>query len=196
MKEKLRHRIKNKVKERIAERRRIIFSFSLMLAVMLVVSLTIGRQLLAGNEPGLNAFALIHFLGYLFFILMPVEALFPFYLAEGHSGIILIILAVLTALLAQLFDYAIGYLFSEKIIDRLIGKKRHEKMERAIEKYGTWAVFFFNVTPLSSPILVLTAGMVRMRWRTVIIYSALGLTIKYIIIVYFFGNGGLLSLGS
>jgi len=40
--------------------------------------------------------------------------LIPFYLAEGHSGVLLIILAVSTAIVAEFIDYGIGYLASKK----------------------------------------------------------------------------------
>lgn len=179
--------IKDNIKNVWRRRKTVIIQLSLLLAGMIILSFTIGKNIVYAENPGLYSFSLVNFAGYLFFLLMPVEALVPFYLAEGHAGLTIIILAVSTALLAQVIDYTIGNLASTKIINDLIGKKRYLRTEDKIKKYGFLTVFVFNLLPLSSPIVVLVAGMLRLRLRKVLFYSFLGLTIKYIAIVYLFG---------
>jgi len=180
-------KIKNSIKDHWQRRRKVIIQLSLLLAGALILSFTVGRNIIYAESPGLYSFAAVNFAGYLFFLLMPVEALVPFYLAEGHTGLTIIILAVSTALLAQLIDYTIGNLASHKIINDLIGEKRHLKAEGKIRKYGFLTVFFFNLLPLSSPIVVLAAGMLRLNLGKVMFYSFVGLTLKYIAIVYLSG---------
>lgn len=179
--------IKKNIKDQWQRRKKVIIQLSFLLAGMLILSFTIGRHLLYTENPGLYSFALVNFAGYLFFLIMPVEALVPFYLAEGHAGLTIILLAVSTALLAQLIDYTTGNLASTKIINDLIGEKKYLKAEESIRKYGLLTVFIFNLLPLSSPIIVLVAGMLRLRLRKVLFYSFLGLSLKYIAIVYLFG---------
>jgi hypothetical protein len=82
-----------------------------------LVSTTLGRAIYAGHTPGLGSFAAIHFAGYLFFLLMPVEALVPIYQAEGHPGATLIMIALATAFAAQVIDYSIGRAVSDRVID-------------------------------------------------------------------------------
>ncbi|MFC2136257.1 DedA family protein [Bacteroidota bacterium] len=163
--------------------KRLIISGIFLLIAVSIVSFTIGDAVMQDKQPDLVSFASIHFSGYLFFIILPVEALVPYYLSEGHSGVLLILIAVLTALVAQVLDYSFGFTFSEKIIDNFIGRRRYSKAKTVVEKYGGWAIFFFNLFPLSSPILLLAAGMLRFKLSKALLYSAAGLIIKYTVIV-------------
>jgi membrane protein YqaA with SNARE-associated domain len=151
-----------------------------------LVSTTLGRAIYAGHTPGLGSFAAIHFAGYLFFLLMPVEALVPIYQAEGHPGATLIMIALATAFAAQVIDYSIGRAVSDRVIDDLIGEKRYERFKAKIEKWGGWAILLFNLLPLSSPNMLLVSGMIRYSPRKAFAFSLLGLTGKYLAIVYLF----------
>ncbi|HIF22312.1 MAG TPA: hypothetical protein EYQ27_10490, partial [Gemmatimonadetes bacterium] len=102
-------------------KKKSVMGVSIMLIlIVVIVGSTLGRELMQGEHPGLLSFGLIHFAGYLFFLLMPVEALVPYYLAAGDSASVLIGLSVATALLAQTIDYGIGYVVSERVVDTLI----------------------------------------------------------------------------
>jgi len=151
-----------------------------------LVSATLGRMIYGGQSPSLTSFALIHFAGYLFFLLMPVEALVPVYQREGHAGTTLILLAIATAIAAQVIDYGVGRAIREDSIHKVIGEKRYLRFKAAIEKWGGWAIFAFNLLPLSSPNMMLVAGMTRFSARRAFLYSTLGLTGKYFAIVYVF----------
>ena len=151
-----------------------------------LVGYTLGEEILAGRSPSLSSFALIHFAGYLFFLLMPVEALVPIYQAEGHAGTTLILIAVSTAIVAEIIDYCIGRAISDRVIYDLIGEKRYLRFKNSIDKWGGWAILFFNLFPLSSSVLSLVAGMMRYSARRALMYSVAGLTLKYFTIVYFF----------
>ena len=151
-----------------------------------VVSATLGRAIYSGQSPGITSFALVHFAGYLFFLLMPVEALVPIYQGEGHAGATLILVAVSTAIAAQVIDYSIGRAVSESAIHEVIGEKRYMRFKGTIEKWGGWAILIFNLMPLSSPNMMLVAGMTRYSVRRAFLYSTIGLTGKYVAIVYAF----------
>ena len=151
-----------------------------------LVSYTLGQEILAGRSPSLSSFALIHFAGYLFFLLMPVEALVPIYQAEGHAGATLILIAVSTAIAGEVIDYCIGRAVSDRVIHNLIGEMRYMRFKGSIKKWGGWAILFFNLFPLSSSVLSLVAGMMRYSARRALLYSVAGLTIKYVTIVYLF----------
>lgn len=158
-----------------------------VIAIFLVSS-TLGRAIYAGQTPGLTSFALIHFSGYLFFLLMPVEALVPVYQGEGHAGSTLILVAVLTALAAQVIDYSIGRAVREDSVHGLIGEERYVRFKGTIDKWGGWAILLFNLMPLSSPNMLLVAGITRYGWRRAFFYSTVGLTGKYVAIVYAFDS--------
>ncbi len=161
----------------------------MLTVIILLTSFTLGRELLADRQPTLRSFALLNFAGYLFFLLMPVEALVPLYQSEGHDGGVLAALAVGTAVAAQLIDYGIGRAVSGKVLRfviGLVGEKRYAKVERAIRRWGNWAIFIFNLFPLSSPNMLLAAGIVRHTLAVTMLYSVSGLILKYLAIVYLF----------
>jgi membrane protein YqaA with SNARE-associated domain len=167
-------------------KRRVIFALAMLVVAITIISSTLGREILAGRTPGVGSFAIIHFAGYLFFLLMPVEALVPYYQAEGHSGLLLVTIAVATAAAAQLIDYGIGYLVSGDVIRNVIGADRYEKMHRTVHRHGRWAILVFNLFPLSSPNMLLVSGMIRFPLASAVFYSLVGLTAKYTAMVYLF----------
>lgn len=156
-----------------------------LVAAIVIFSLTIGRELYADRTQSIQSFALIHFSGYLFFLLMPVEMAFVYYLSF-FDAVQLVAIAMLTAVAAQIIDYFIGLSFSEKFIHYFVGEKRIQKAEKNIQKYGTLTIFVFNLFPLSSPIIALVAGMLKFRFRDFMIYSVAGLLIKYLVLSLIF----------
>ena len=162
-------------------------SVLLVVAAATIASLTIGRDIYygAGNH-GLLSFGIINFSGYLFFLFMPVEIAFIYYLSGDVNVWVLNAVAICTALLSQSIDYLIGFLLSEKIIDRFIGKQRYQKAESRIRKYGNITIFVFNALPLSSPVITLAAGMLKLRIKDAVIYTVAGLLFKYIVLTLIF----------
>ena len=155
----------------------------MLLVIITIVGATLGREIMAGRQPGLVSFTLIHFAGYLFFLLMPVEALVPLYLAGGDPAHVLIGISVVTALMAQAIDFSIGYVVSEKVVDTLISRRKFEKFKRTFDKWGGWAIFTFNLFPLSSPNMLLVSGIMRYNGVKALAISACGLFLKYMVIV-------------
>lgn len=164
-----------------------ILPFLILAAIAVtIVSLTIGKEIYGHREHNLVSFAVVNFSGYLFFFLMPVELAFIYYLNSEVDVYLLNALALSTAIAAQLVDYSIGRFFSFHIIERLIGRHSYEKAEGRIRKYGNIAIFVFNLLPLSSPIILLAAGMLKHRLKEALLYSLAGLLLKYLIITIIF----------
>lgn len=163
---------------------KLLGGVAMMVVIILLVSSTIGREIMAGRQPGLFSFGLIHFAGYLFFLLMPVEALVPYYQAAGESARVLVSLSVVTALAAQSIDYLIGYIVSDRVVDTLIAREKFEKFKRTFDRWGGWAIFTFNLFPLSSPNMLLVTGIMRYNGFKAALISATGLLLKYLGIVY------------
>ena len=177
----------NKIYKKVRDNLRlIIFIVGLLVGIYLVSSI-IGSSILKGTQPTISSFIFIHFSGYLFFILSPVELFFLYLISLDYNPFLLIFLAVITAMLAQLIDYIIGYFLSDRFIVDVLGEKKYEKSKKRIEKYGNLTIFLFNLLPLSSPIIALVAGMLRYKLKKVLLYSFAGLFFKYIIISLIFG---------
>ena len=167
-------------------KRLIVFVF-LFILMTAIASLTIGKDIYEHNEESLLSFAIVNFFGYLFFfLLMPMELAFIFYLRTGYDPLILNLVAIATAMTSQIIDYLIGYFFSAGIIDRLIGRKRYEKAEDEIRKYGNWALFLFNLLPVSSPVILLAAGMLKYRVKEAVFCSLAGMVCRYLLLTILF----------
>lgn len=165
---------------------RLILVVFLFTMAATIASLTIGRDIFSEKEVSIVSFAIVNFSGYLFFLFLPVELAFIYYLHAGYDTWILNLVALSTAILSQSIDYWIGYFFSAGIINRLIGRKRYEKAEDEIRHYGKLTIFAFNLLPLSSPIISLAAGMLKYRLSYFLLFSALGLLVKYILLTLIF----------
>lgn len=159
---------------------KIALSSLLVVAAITIASLTVGRDIYYGSrDEGLLSFGIVNACGYLFFLFMPVELAFIYYLQGEISILALNAVAIGTALFSQTIDYAIGVLVSDKFIDKLIGRRRYERAGAKIEKYGNVTIFVFNALPLSSPVISLAAGMIRHNIRSTLICTILGLLVKY-----------------
>lgn len=151
-----------------------------------VLSLLLRHAMTTGEATTLTTFVLVHFAGYLFFILSPVELLYLHMLGEPHSLSALFALALISALLAQSLDYVIGYACSHTVIHNVIGEKKYQRYQKRIERYGGWTILIFCLLPLSSPIIILVAGMIRYPALHVVVMSAAGLSVKYSLMIVFF----------
>ena len=165
----------------------IVIASLLIIAAITIASLTVGRDIYYGSrDNGLLSFAIVNACGYLFFLFMPVEVAFVYYLQGEINIIALNAAAIGTALFSQSIDYLIGFSVSNKFIDRLIGRRRYEKAEKQIEKYGNFTIFLFNALPLSSPVISLAAGMIRHPAKGTAICTVSGLLVKYIALTLIF----------
>jgi membrane protein DedA with SNARE-associated domain len=175
----------------IKEKRKITLRYSLAflfaIAAIVIASVTIGRDIYYGSrDEGLLSFAIVNAAGYLFFLFMPVEIAFVYYLQGDINIIALNAVALGTALFSQAIDYSIGVLLSDKIIDNFIGRHRYEKAEDRLRQYGNIAILVFNALPLSSPVISLAAGMLRHRIRDAVIFTVAGLVFKYLLLTLIF----------
>jgi membrane protein DedA with SNARE-associated domain len=162
----------------------VLFVITSAIAI-LIVSFTLGREWYEGKNQSIVSFALIHFSGYLFFLLMPVEVAYIYYLSY-FSALEMFSVAIVTAFAAQLIDYFIGLSVSSAIVNTLVGEGRIKKAEKHILKYGNLTIFIFNVLPLSSSIIAVAAGMIKYRFKGFIIYSLAGLVVKYVLLSLMF----------
>lgn len=164
------------------KRIRILVVIATMTVAFLIFSFTLGKDLVEGREQSLQSFALLHFSGYLFFLLMPVELAFAYCVMNTYNIFLLIGIAYGTAICAQLIDYFLGYSISKTLLEKFFNPRKHVKAIRRIQKYGSLTIFIFNVFPLSSPIICLASGMIKYPLKKVVFFSSLGLLIKYTVI--------------
>ncbi|MBU1849709.1 MAG: hypothetical protein KKH40_03195, partial [Nanoarchaeota archaeon] len=84
-------------------KKKVLFSVISFFFVVLLISIIFGKGVIEGRQPTLYSFSIINFAGYLFFLMLPVEILIPYYLSIGYSGVVLIILAFARPALRSVF---------------------------------------------------------------------------------------------
>ena len=163
---------------------KIILRLLSIVLLIALLSITLGRELFLTGEGSLSSFVLLHFAGYLFFFLLPVEGLLPYYLSLDYSVYLLFFLSLVTAIFAEVIDYAIGRLAPRKVTEGLIGQRRYQKIQCFIEKYGGWIVFIFNLFPLSSSVVSVLAGVLQYPFWKWFLLSTVGLMLKYSFLLF------------
>jgi len=105
-------------------------------------------------------------------------------LAYGFIGGVLI--SVVGVFLASSLGYTIGRLVGEDNLAKILGKKKNQKINTMVEKYGFWAIALFRVSPfLSNDAISIIAGMLTMKYRKFILATLTGITPLAISIGYF-----------
>lgn len=156
-----------------------------ILSLLIELGLNFSNFYVLAKSP--VTFSVLNFAGHLFFVVLPgEEIMFLYFLSTGINAWLVLALAVMTAIGAQAIDYFIGKTASTQIIDRLVKPQKLKIAESYVNRYGALVIFFFNLTPLSSPIMLLAAGILRYDFRKAMIWSLAGLTVKYVALIMFF----------
>jgi|FLOH01.1.fsa_nt_gi membrane protein YqaA with SNARE-associated domain len=137
------------------------------------------------NTSVLGAFYTTLF-GGLFFIFLPLEAVFITFLKENNSFIV-----ILLYLIGLIISYTINYFIGYKLTDfskKIITPKKFYKIKNYVNKYGALAIFLFNVFPLPSQPLSAILGVFKYNKARFYIFFILGQLVKYTVITigYFY----------
>ena len=119
--------------------------------------------------------------GGLFFVIMPLEAVFVAFLRAGHSPFILIPIYVSGLVISYTVNYLIGMKLTE-ISKKLITPKKFYKIKKVINRFGAPAVFVFNVLPLPSQPLAAILGVFKYNKTKFYFFFVIGQVIKYTLI--------------
>jgi len=97
--------------------------------------------------------------------------------------------ATLGSLVGTMVDYGIGYYLGRPAVGRYgrIGRFRHERLEtteRWFSRHGTSVVLLARFVPLLRTLIAFPAGMVRMDTKRFLLFSAVGILVWDIALVY------------
>ncbi len=112
------------------------------------------------------------FLGALFFVFIPLEAVFYYYLGLPRSQVGVLAAAWAGSVLGLFVDYLIGAAFGQRIVARL-WPERFLKTKRATERWGTLIVAVSNLVPfLPVQFISLAVGATRFGARSFLLATA------------------------
>jgi uncharacterized membrane protein YdjX (TVP38/TMEM64 family) len=125
----------------------------------------------------------IAFVGGLFFIYMPIEALFYRALFINESVFVVLVLFMLGLTISYSLDYYIGKNFS-LVFKKFVSPKQFYKMKGYINKYGAFAVFFINALPfLPSQLTTFMLGVFRYNKYRLFIFAFSGWLLKLLVLI-------------
>ncbi len=111
------------------------------------------------------------FFGSLFFILIPLEAVFFYYLALPYHPAVVLVVMLISSVLGLGVDYILGRLVGEGVLLRFQGKM-FEKYKRAMERFGGLIIFFTNIVPfLPVQLISVAVGATRFGLKRFMIYT-------------------------
>ena len=145
----------------------------------------ISANIVASSLMGILYTALI---GGLFFILMPMEVLFARFAASDHNFLIILVIYLAGIMIAYIIDYYLGMKLTT-VSKKLISPRKFYKIKGKINKYGSAAVFIFNVLPFPSQILSAILGVFKYNKTRFLVFVFLGQFVKCTAIglgVYYF----------
>jgi len=126
------------------------------------------------TEKTLLGLAYAGFFGSLFFILIPLEAVFFYYLALPHHAVFVILIMLVSSVLGLAADYLMGRLVGEGILMRY-AEARFTKTKRSMEKWGGAIVVIANIIPfLPVQIISVVVGATRFGLKKFMIYTIIG----------------------
>jgi len=126
------------------------------------------------SEKTLLGLAYAGFFGSLFFILIPLEAVFFYYLALPHHFVFVIAIMLVSSVLGLAMDYLMGRLVGEGILMRY-AEERFTKTKHSMEKWGGAIVILSNIIPfLPVQIISVVVGATRFGLKKFMIYTLIG----------------------
>ena len=123
-----------------------------------------------------------HFIGGIFFVPSPEEAIFYYGLVKSQTVILPLIFSLMGYLLAQVLNYYLGSKISSFTLN-FISKKKVYKTRRFVNKYGIYGIFLFNFLPFPSPLLTFALGIAKYRFSRMFISTSLGVLCKYLVLI-------------
>lgn len=136
------------------------------------------------GEISLLGIFYVTFFGGLFFFFIPVEILF-FGALSNYNPLLVLLVTAIGATISYSLDYIIGKYFSG-FFKKLISLKKFYKTKAIINRYGGWAVVFFNIIGVGSQQTTFVLGVFRYNKMRLIVLTVLGQAIKYLTIIALF----------
>jgi len=121
----------------------------------------------------------------LFFLPIPLEALYFNFLRNGFPFPSLMFYTVGGIVVGQMINYWLGRLFGF-IFMSFIKKKTRRSVKTKLTKYGIFAIVLVHLIPFPFQVFNLLAGAFRYKFWKWIVFVILGLVIKHLIMYWIF----------
>ena len=123
------------------------------------------------------------FFGSLFFISLPIEIVFLYYLGLNYYVIQIFTIVMVGNLLGMLFNYGTGRLVGDKWIRKLL-KEKYVRFRKKLDKAGAFIVLIGNIIPFPIEPFSVFLGAVKYNFVSFITWTIVGKVIKFLILLF------------
>lgn len=121
-------------------------------------------------------------LGSLFFLALPSEIIFIFYLSETQRNPIFVLLIMIVGnLVGLMINYFVGWLLGQNIV-KFFFKKNFENYKSKVDDYGGFVLLLGNIFPGPIELLSVFYGAFKFPFRYYMFLSLVGRTLKYMLL--------------
>ncbi|MBN2112401.1 VTT domain-containing protein [Candidatus Woesearchaeota archaeon] len=122
------------------------------------------------------------FFGSLFFIVLPMELLFLYYLSLGFSVPLIMALMLIGSLMGLCLDYMFGLIVGARLV-KFILREKFDKFHNMITRWGSFVIFIGNAIVFPIQPVSVVIGSARFSFAKFIIFTILGLFVKIFVLV-------------
>ena len=119
----------------------------------------------------------------LFFLILPSEATFLYYVGiTDHLIIFILFFCLLGNAVGMTINYLFGRILGEKILLKLFNERSFYKYKDFIEKFGGYMIFLGNIFPGPIEFIAVFYGGFKFSYKRYIYLAMIGRLIKYILL--------------
>jgi len=144
------------------------------------VYLALSHEITAQTLLGLFLTA---FFGALFFVSIPVELVFLFYLSLDFQPWEVVIYVVLGNVLGMMFNYGVGFVLGPKTLEKWLKGKYHVWQKR-MDRWGGFVLIGGNIIPFPIELFTVFIGGVRYSFTRFLLYTFIGKIIKFALLYF------------
>lgn len=125
----------------------------------------------------------VNILASVFFLILPSEALFIYYLSSTQYFIALLILLSVTGnVVGMTINYLFGRLLGQKLLKYLFTEEKFFKYKEKIDQYGGMLLVIGNIIPGPIELISVFFGGFKFNYKQYVYFVIIGRTIKYLLI--------------
>jgi len=134
------------------------------------------------NERSIFWLMIFCFVGSMFFISLPVEWVFLYYVFTGSNPFLALIVTLIGVMSARTFNFWFGHLFRKYTLKHIINKD--QKFKKKFHDVQSGICFWGNFVPgFPIELFAVFVGTTKYSYRKFMMYNVLGKTIKLLLFV-------------
>lgn len=123
------------------------------------------------------------FFGGLFFVSLPVEVIFLYYLGLNYYVVQVTTVVMLGNMLGMALNYFIGRLIGERLVQKLM-KESYPKFMKKLDRAGAFLILVGNILPFPIEPFAVFLGAVKYKFSRFMLWTFIGKLLKFAILAF------------